>query len=144
MAKSKIEKIVMILGIAALPIGATFIIKGCQKKPVENPAVTRLETINDSLFKVIDKNTKAANELYLKLDSLNFRSDTIIERQYTVNKYYKDEIYNILNSDDKILFLDIRLVEVRKVKFITRHNLIDKSRPYFVNNLFFFIICFIS
>jgi hypothetical protein len=75
-------------------------VKTCKKKPAENPAVTRLETINDSLFKVIDKNTKAANELYLKLDSLNFRSDTIIERQYTVNKYYKDEIYNILNSDD--------------------------------------------
>lgn len=100
MEKSTIGKIVMFLGIAALPIGALFVIKGCQKKPAENPAVTRLETINDSLLKVIDKNTKAANELYLKLDSLNFRSDTIIERQYTVNKYYKDEIYNILNSDD--------------------------------------------
>jgi hypothetical protein len=100
MAKSTIEKIVMILGIAALPIGAIFVVKGCQKKSTENPAVTRLETINDSLLKVIDKNTKAATDLYLKIDSLNFRTDTIIERQYTVNKYYKDEIYNILNSDD--------------------------------------------
>jgi hypothetical protein len=100
MEKSTIGKIVTVLGIAALPLGAIFVTKSCQKEPVENPAVTRLETINDSLFKVIDKNTKAANELYLKLDSLNFRSDTIIERQYTVNKYYKDEIYNILNSDD--------------------------------------------
>ena len=100
MEKSTIGKIVTVLGIAALPLGAIFVIKSCQKEPAENPAVTRLETINDSLFKVIDKNTKAANELYLKLDSLNFRSDTIIERQYTVNKYYKDEIYNILNSDD--------------------------------------------
>lgn len=100
MEKSTIGKIVTFLGIAALPLGAIFVVKSCQNKPAENPAVTRLETINDSLFKVIDKNTKAANELYLKLDSLNFRSDTIIERQYTVNKYYKDEIYNILNSDD--------------------------------------------
>jgi hypothetical protein len=99
MEKSKIGKIVMLLGIAALPLTAIIVI-ALQKKPTENPAVTRLETINDSLLKVIDKNTKAANELYLKLDSLNFRSDTIIERQYTVNKYYKDEIYNILNSDD--------------------------------------------
>lgn len=82
--------------------GAVIILsfKGCKKKPVENPAVSRLETINDSLLKVIDKNTKAANELYLKIDSLNLKSDTIIENRYTVNKYYKDEIYNILNADD--------------------------------------------
>lgn len=100
MEKSTIGKIVMVLGIAALPLTAIFIAKGCQKKPAENPAVTRLESLNDSLLKVIDKNTKVANDLYLKIDSLNFRSDTIIERQYTVNKYYKDEIYNILNADD--------------------------------------------
>ena len=100
MEKSTIEKIVMFLGIAALPLGTIFIVKGCHKKPTENPAVTRLEVINDSLLKVIDENTKAANELYLKIDSLNFKSDTIIENRYTVNKYYKDEIYNILNADD--------------------------------------------
>lgn len=100
MEKSTIAKIATVLGIAALPLTAIFVVKGCQKKPAENPAVTRLETINDSLLKVIDKNTKVANELYLKIDSLNFRSDTIIQKQYTVNKYYKDEIYNILNADD--------------------------------------------
>lgn len=100
MEKSTIGKIATVLGIAALPLTVIFITKGCQKKPVENPAITRLETLNDSLLKVIDKNTKASNDLYLKIDSLNFRSDTIIERQYTVNKYYKDEIYNILNADD--------------------------------------------
>ena len=100
MEKSTIGKIVTFLGIAALPLGAIVVVKSCQKKPDENPAVTRLETINDSLLKVIDKNTKAANELYLKIDSLNLKSDTIIENRYTVNKYYKDEIYNILNSDD--------------------------------------------
>ena len=100
MEKSTIGKILTVLGIAALPLGAIFVIKSCQNKPEENPAVTRLEVINDSLLKVIDKNTKAANDLYLKIDSLNFKSDTIIENQYTVNKYYKDEIYNILNADD--------------------------------------------
>ena len=99
MEKSKIEKIVMLLGIAALPLGAIIVI-ALHKKSIDNPAVTRLETINDSLLKVIDKNTKAANTLYLKIDSLDFRTDTIIENQYTVNKYYKDEIYNILNADD--------------------------------------------
>lgn len=99
MEKSKIGKIVMLLGIAALPLGAIIVI-ALQKKSTDNPAVTRLEIINDSLLKVIDKNTKATNNLYLKIDSLDFRTDTIIERQYTVNKYYKDEIYNILNADD--------------------------------------------
>jgi hypothetical protein len=92
----------VIYGSAALLVLAAIAVtvKTCNKKPTENPAVSRLETINDSLLKVIDKNTKAANELYLKIDSLNFKSDTIIENQYTVNKYYKDEIYNILNADD--------------------------------------------
>jgi hypothetical protein len=100
MEKKKTRLIIYSSSIILLLIAIAVTVKTCKKKPAENPAVTRLETINDSLFKVIDKNTKAANELYLKLDSLNFRSDTIIERQYTVNKYYKDEIYNILNSDD--------------------------------------------
>jgi hypothetical protein len=94
-------KLVIYSGLAVLALAATIVtVKTCNKKPIENPAVSRLETINDSLLKVIDKNTKAANELYLKIDSLNFKSDTIIENQYTVNKYYRDEIYNILNADD--------------------------------------------
>jgi hypothetical protein len=100
MEKNKTRLI--IYGSAALLVlvAIAVTVKTCNKKPTENPAVSRLETINDSLLKVIDKNTKAANELYLKIDSLNFKSDTIIENQYTVNKYYKDEIYNILNADD--------------------------------------------
>lgn len=94
-------KIVIYSGLAVLVLAAIIVtVKTCNKKPTENPAVSRLETINDSLLKVIDKNTKAANDLYLKIDSLNMRSDTIIENRYTVNKYYKDEIYNILNADD--------------------------------------------
>jgi len=94
-------KLVIYSGLAVLALAAIIVtVKTCNKKPTENPAVTRLEVINDSLLKVIDQNTKAANELYLKIDSLNLKSDTIIENRYTVNKYYKDEIYNILNSDD--------------------------------------------
>lgn len=100
MEKSK-TKLVIYGSVAFLVLAATIVtVKTCNKKPTENPAVTRLEVINDSLLKVIDKNTKIANDLYLKIDSLNFKSDTIIENQYTVNKYYKDEIYNILNADD--------------------------------------------
>jgi hypothetical protein len=101
MEKKKLIKLgSYILVITVIGIIMILSFKGCKSKPAQNPAVTRLETLNDSLLKVIDKNTKAANELYLKIDSLNFRSDTIIQKQYTVNKYYKDEIYNILNADD--------------------------------------------
>jgi hypothetical protein len=101
MEKKKIKTIMLYLSmILVVAVIIVLGFKGCNKKPIENPAVTRLETINDSLLKVIDKNTKAATDLYLKIDSLNFRTDTIIEKRFTVNKYYKDEIYNILNSDD--------------------------------------------
>jgi hypothetical protein len=100
MEKKKTRLIIYSSSIILCLITIALTVKTCKKKPSENPAVTRLETLNDSLIKVIGTNTKAANDLYLKIDSLNFRTDTIIERQYTVNKYYKDEIYNILNSDD--------------------------------------------
>lgn len=101
MEKKELKRIGKYIGIVLIA-GVIIILsfKGCRKKPAENPAVSRLETINDSLLKVIDENTRAANELYLKIDSLNLKSDTIIENRYTVNKYYKDEIYNILSSDD--------------------------------------------
>ena len=100
MEKKKTRLVIYSSAVVLTLIAIVVTVKTCNKKPTENPAVSRLETINDSLLKVIDENTKAANELYLKIDSLNLKSDTIIENRYTVNKYYKDEIYNILNSDD--------------------------------------------
>ena len=101
MEKKKLIKLASyILVITVAGILMIMLFKGCRKKPKETPAVTRLEEINDSLLKVIDKNTTVANNLYLKIDSLNFRTDTIINRQYIVNKYYKDEIYNILSADN--------------------------------------------
>jgi hypothetical protein len=67
---------------------------------VDNPAVDRLHEINDSLYHVIEENNRIANDLYEKLDSITIISDTIIERQEITNRYYKNEVYNILNSDD--------------------------------------------
>ena len=63
MEKKELKRIGTYVGIILI-VGAIIILsfKGCKKKPVENPAVSRLETINDSLLKVIDKNTKAAND----------------------------------------------------------------------------------
>ncbi len=100
MEKKKTRLVIYSSAVVLTLIAVAVTVKTCNKKPTENPAVSRLETINDSLLKVIDDNKKASNELYLKIDSLNLKSDTIIENRYTVNKYYKDEIYNILNSDD--------------------------------------------
>lgn len=100
MEKKKTRLIIYSSSIILLLIAIAVTVKTCKKKPADNPAVTRLETINDSLLKVIGKNTEVATDLYLKIDSLNLKSDTIINNQYTVNKYYKDEIYNILNADN--------------------------------------------
>lgn len=64
-----------------------------------NPAVDRLYTINDSLYNIIERNNAISNTLYSKLDSITVKSDTIIERQEITNKYYRNETYNILNSN---------------------------------------------
>jgi hypothetical protein len=97
---SKLAKTGIILGVSILAMAILFSIKTCTKKPTPNPAVDRLHQINDSLYQVIEENNKIANDLYEKLDSITIISDTIIQRQEITNKYYKNEVYNILNSDD--------------------------------------------
>ncbi len=97
---SKLGKIGVILAVVIILLAITFSIKTCTKKPVLNPAVDRLHEINDSLYDVIEENNRIANDLYEKLDSITIISDTIIQRQEITNKYYKNEVYNILNSDD--------------------------------------------
>ncbi len=97
---SKLGKIGVILAVVIILLAITFSIKTCTKKPVPNPAVDRLHEINDSLYDVIEENNRIANDLYEKLDSITIISDTIIQRQEITNKYYKNEVYNILNSDD--------------------------------------------
>lgn len=73
--------------------------KSCNT-PAPTPAVERLETINDSLYRAIEKNNAIANNLYAKIDSLTSISDTIIQMQDVTNQYYRNEVYQILNSDD--------------------------------------------
>jgi len=97
---SKLTKMGGILAVVIILLCIFFTIKTCSKKPVSNPAVDRLHQINDSLYQVIEENNKIANDLYEKLDSITIISDTIIQRQEITNKYYKNEVYNILNSDD--------------------------------------------
>jgi hypothetical protein len=72
--------------------------KGCKDKP--NPAIDRLQSINDSLYKVIERNTQKTDTLFMKIDSLNVKGDTIIQQQEITNQYYRNETFNILNSDN--------------------------------------------
>jgi len=97
---SKLGKIGVILAVVIILLSIFFSIKTCTKKPVTNPAVDRLHEINDSLYEVIEENNRIANDLYNKLDSITIISDTIIQRQEITNKYYKNEVYNILSSND--------------------------------------------
>ena len=80
-------------------IGITMILsfKGCSKP--KNPAVERLESINDSLYHVIESNNLKTDSLFAKIDSLNIHQDTIIQHQQIKNEYYRNETYNILSSN---------------------------------------------
>jgi len=66
--------------------------------PVTNPAIKRLQDINDSLYQIIETNNEKTDSLFLKIDSLQIHQDTIIERQQITNEIYRNETYNILSA----------------------------------------------
>lgn len=99
MEKNELRRIVIYFAIIAI-VGVCIItlFKGCGDKP--NPAIDRLQNINDSLYKVIERNTQKTDTLFMKIDSLNVKGDTIIQQQEITNQYYRNETFNILNSDN--------------------------------------------
>jgi hypothetical protein len=99
MEKNELRRIVLYLTIITI-VGVCIItlFKGCGNKP--NPAIERLENINDSLYQVIQLNNSKTDSLFLKIDSLNVKGDTIIQQQEITNQYYRNETFNILNSDN--------------------------------------------
>jgi hypothetical protein len=99
MEKNKLRNTVIVAAVAAI-ILITIItgVKSCSDKP--NPAIDRLQSINDSLYKVIERNTQKTDTLFMKIDSLNVKGDTIIQQQEITNQYYRNETFNILNSDN--------------------------------------------
>ncbi len=99
MEKNELRRIVLYLTIITI-VGVCVItlFKGCGNKP--NPAIQRLENINDSLYQVIQLNNTKTDSLFLKIDSLNVKGDTIIQQQEITNQYYRNETFNILNSDN--------------------------------------------
>jgi hypothetical protein len=72
-------------------------VKTCNK-PVTNPAIKRLQDINDSLYQIIETNNAKTDSLFLKIDSLKIEQDTIITKQQITNEIYRNETYNILSS----------------------------------------------
>lgn len=98
MEKARINPMLIYgLGILATGVIIILLFKGCNR-PQPNPAVDRLNTINDSLYRILEINTAKADCLYARIDSLTMQRDTIIQRQEITNKYYTNETYTILNS----------------------------------------------
>jgi hypothetical protein len=98
MGKNQLRNIVVIASIATVMI--VMIITGIKtcNKPVTNPAIKRLQDINDSLYQIIETNNDKTDSLFLKIDSLQIYQDTIIERQQITNEIYRNETYNILSA----------------------------------------------
>jgi len=95
------KKTKLLIGMVALilTLAVIFSVRTCNR-PVTNPAIKRLQDVNDSLYKIIETNNAKTDSLFLKIDSLNVKGDTIIQQQEITNKYYRNETYNILNSDN--------------------------------------------
>jgi hypothetical protein len=93
----KRTKLLIGLGIAIFALSILFAVKTCNK-PVTNPAIKRLQDINDSLYQIIETNNAKTDSLFLKIDSLQIHQDTIIERQQITNEIYRNETYNILSA----------------------------------------------
>lgn len=90
----------LVLYLSAITIAGIMIITGFKtcNKPVTNPAIKRLQDINDSLYQIIETNNQKTDSLFLKIDSLQIHQDTIIQRQQITNEIYRNETYNILSA----------------------------------------------
>jgi hypothetical protein len=93
-------RMLWVFGIIALSIGLLWLYR-ISSKPEVDPARDRLEKMNDSLFHQIELNSGKIDGLYIKIDSLNILSDTLLNKQTIVNEYHRNEVYNILSSDAK-------------------------------------------
>ena len=93
----KNTKLIIAVAVAILALAVVFSVRSCNK-PVTNPAVKRLQDINDSLYQIIEVNNAKTDSLFLKIDSSQIHQDTIIERQQITNEIYRNETYNILSA----------------------------------------------
>jgi len=93
----KKTKLLIGLGVAIAALVIVFSVRSCNK-PVTNPAIKRLQDINDSLYQIIETNNAKTDSLFLKIDSLQVEQDTIITKQQITNEIYRNETYNILSA----------------------------------------------
>ena len=93
----KKTKLLVGMSVVILTMAVIFSVRSC-KRPVTNPAVKRLQDVNDSLYQIIQTNNEKTDSLFAKIDSLNVHQDTIIQHQEIKNEYYKNETYQILSS----------------------------------------------
>ena len=112
MEKSLTVKIIQVLSALLLLVGIATTVHTCRQEK-RNSIEDRLEEINDSLMKEMIENSIKIDSLYLKIDSLDLISDTLINKQPIVNEYYRQEVYNILNADAR--GANRKLAEVLKV-----------------------------
>jgi len=85
------------VGIAILALTIVFTVRTCNR-PVTNPAIERLQDVNDSLYQIIQVNNSKTDSLFAKIDSLQVGQDTIIQQQQITNEIYRNETYNILSA----------------------------------------------
>ncbi len=93
----KKTKLAIGLGCAILALAVIFSVRTCNR-PVTNPAVKRLQDVNDSLYQIIQVNNAKTDSLFAKIDSLQVGQDTIIQQQQITNEIYRNETYNILSA----------------------------------------------
>jgi hypothetical protein len=93
----KNTKLGIVLAVTIITLAVIFSARTCNK-PVTNPAIKRLQDVNDSLYKIIETNNAKTDSLFLKIDSLQIHQDTIIQRQQITNEIYRNETYNILSA----------------------------------------------
>ena len=93
----KRTKLLIGLGVMISALVIVFSVRSCNK-PVTNPAIKRLQDINDSLYQIIETNNAKTDSLFLKIDSLKIEQDTIMTKQQITNEIYRNETYNILSA----------------------------------------------
>ena len=98
MEKNKLRNTVLIASVAVVVLIMIIVgVRSCNK-PVTNPAIKRLQDVNDSLYQIIEVNNAKTDSLFNKIDSLQIHQDTIIQQQQITNEIYRNETYNILSS----------------------------------------------
>ena len=100
MEKNKLKRTIIDVSLGLVCFICVFYLIKSNKHQISNPAVDRLHSINDSLYEVIQSNNIKTDSLFAKIDSLNVKGDTIIQQQEITNQYYRNETFNILNSDN--------------------------------------------